>query len=364
MGRSLRGEFSGVVRYTHELTTALAPSLGGELVVLLTRAPDGLDDVAVTKVRAPFPTPNEYLRAFWEQTIVPGQVHRLGPDVYHSPNYILPLALRCPTVVTVHDLHFLDASLHRLRSHLYLSVLTHRAVRMATRVICVSPETKAALAEWVPEAEAKSRVVSEGVSSRFRPAADEEVTAFRRRHALERPIVLFVGTVEPRKNLPRLVRAFSSAVVEANAPHELVIVGGRGWRDGPVWEAVEQSPVRHRIRALGYVPDADLPAAYTAADVFAFPSLAEGFGLPPIEAMACGTATLTSSASAVCELVGNAAHSVEAADTEAIARGLRLLITDRSVRERLATAGRRRAAQFSWSKVAAETLEVYREVAA
>jgi glycosyltransferase involved in cell wall biosynthesis len=363
MGRSLRGQFNGVVRYTHELTSALAPTLGNELIVLLTRAPDGLDGLSVTRVRAPFPTPNEYARALWEQTIVPAQVSRFAPDVYHSPNYILPLAIRCPTVVTVHDLHFFDVSLHRRRSHLYLSFLTTRAVRMATRVICVSDDTRDALVERFPEVAAKVRVVSEGVNERFRPASQDEILGFRRRHGLNRPMVLFVGTVEPRKNIPRLVRAFSHAVTSGDLPHELVLVGGDGWKNDAVWAAIDSSSARERIRVLGYLDEAELRAAYSAADVFAFPSLGEGFGLPPIEAMACGTPTLTANTGAIPEIVGDAAWTVEPTDTEALSDALLRLLKSASERERLATAGRQRAAQFSWSAVAAATLEVYREVA-
>ena len=156
----------------------------------------------------PFPTPNEYLRALWEQTVVPAEVARLRPDVYHSPNYILPVAVRCPTVVTIHDLFFLDAALHRLRSHLYLSVLATQAIRRATRIICVSAYTRECLLERFPEAGSRVRVVGEGVDQRFRPPRKDEVAHAREAIGIERPYVLFVGTVEPRKNLPRLIRAF------------------------------------------------------------------------------------------------------------------------------------------------------------
>jgi glycosyltransferase involved in cell wall biosynthesis len=364
MGRSLRGRFTGVVRYTDELVRALAARADTDVAVFVTRADDGLDGVRVERLRAPYPTPNEYLRALWEQSVVPRAVGRLRPDVYHSPNYILPLALRCPTVVTIHDLAFLDAGLHRLRSHIYLSVLTALSLRKATRVICVSESTRHDLVRFFPHAAEKARVIGEGVDGRFRPASIAEVTAFRARHALTAPYILFVGTIEPRKNLTRLIDAYGVMLDSTGAPHELVIAGQRGWKDGAVWEAHLASRHRHRIRALGYLPDDELAAAYTGADVFAYPSLYEGFGLPPLEAMACGAPVLTSRTSSLPGVVGDSALLVEPRDTAALAAGLARLVCDPTERVRLRAKGVERAAGFRWERVAERTVEVYAEAAA
>ncbi len=364
MGRSLRGRFSGVVRYTDQLVRALGPILGDDLTVFLTRASDGLDGVPMHRVRAPFPTPNEYVRAFWEQTIVPVEVARLRPDVYHSPNYILPLAVGCPTVVTVHDLFYLDSSLYRLRSHVYLTVLANMAIRRATRVICVSDYTRQALARRFPAAADKVRVVGEGVDARFRPASSGAIADFRERLGLGFPYVLFLGTIEPRKNLAPLIRAFERAVASARLPHHLVIAGAAGWKDGPVWSAYESSGIRDRIHLIGYLSEDDLPTAYSAADVFAYPSHAEGFGLPALEAMACGTAVLTSNTSALPEVVGESGLLVDPLDEEALARGLQRLLCDRAEREARSESGIARAATFNWSRVAEQTMAVYAEAAA
>lgn len=363
MGRSLRGRFSGVVRYTFELVQALEPRLGSALTVFLTRAPDGLDGLGVSVMRAPFPTPNEYARALWEQSVVPLQVARLRPDVYHSPNYILPLALNRPSVVTIHDLAYLDRSIHRLRSHLYISRLGALAVRKATRVICVSAYTRDQLLRIYPAAEAKVRVVGEGIDERFHPAGPDEVEAVRRRHGLERPYLLFVGTVEPRKNLARLIQAFGHAVRRSGLPHELVLAGGRGWKDAAIYDAWGASAVKDRIRFLGYVADGDLPPLYSGAEVLCYPSLEEGFGLPPLEAMACGTPVLTSDRSALPEVTGEAALLVDPLDEEAIACGLERLGTSGGLRSDLARRGLERAARFRWDRVATETLAVYTEAA-
>jgi glycosyltransferase involved in cell wall biosynthesis len=363
MGRSLRGQFVGVSRYTHELVTSVADQMLAPPTVFLTRARDGLDGVRIRRVRAPFPTPNEYARAVWEQTVVPAQVARLAPAIYHSPNYILPLGLRCPSVVTVHDMAFLDRSLHRLRSHLYLSLLATAAIHKASRIICVSEFTRQRLIERFPSVAWKTRVVREGVRPSFRPQCDRAVERFRQRFGLKDPYVLFVGTIEPRKNLPRLIRAFSAAVGGHAFPHRLVIVGGSGWKNSEVHCAYADSNVRERIHFAGYVDDSELPAAYTGADAFLYPSLHEGFGLPPLEAMACGTPVITSDATSLPEVVGEAAITVNPHDTDALTCALQRVLGDRSLREALSAAGRERASSFTWETAAAQTIDVYKEAA-
>ena len=363
MGRSLRGQYSGVVRYTHELVTALAPRIGRDLTVFVTQAPDGIEDLGVNRVRAPFPTPNEYARAAWEQAVVPLEVSRLQPDVYHSPNYILPLALRRPAVVTVHDLFYLEPDLHRLRSRLYLTALATHAISSARRVICVSNSTGDRLLRRHPKAEHVIRVVPEGVDPRFRPVETDGVQRVREKLGLHQPYVLFVGTIEPRKNLDRLIRAFSLAACRSGLPHDLVIAGGRGWKDVAIQAALEASPVKGRIRFTGYVDDADMPALYAGADLFVFASLDEGFGLPPLEAMACGTAVVASRAGSLPEVLGEAARLVDPHDEEEIAAAVVETLGDASTRSALIAAGLERAARYDWNAAADATIAVYEEAA-
>lgn len=363
MGRSLRGQMSGVVRYTHELTTALAALVPDELTVFVTQADDGLDDLPIRRIRAPFRTRTEYTRALWEQTVVPYEVARLRPSVYHSPNYILPLALRCPTVVTVHDLAFLDSSLHRLRSHIYLSTLTTLAIRKADRIVCVSRHTYEQLIERFPAAASRARIVSEGVGPAFTRRDDAAVAAFRQRHGLPERYILFVGTFEPRKNLARLVDAYEKAVRATDAPDALVLCGGSGWKNDDVFARINQSPVRSRIKVLGYLPDDELAAAYSGCSLFAYSSLSEGFGLPPVEAMACGAPVLTADAGALPETTDGAALLVDPRAADAIADGLIRLLTDDELRSRLVAAGAVRARELSWDAVARRTLEIYAEIA-
>jgi glycosyltransferase involved in cell wall biosynthesis len=235
---------------------------------------------------------------------------------------------------------------------------------MASRIICVSSYTGERLAERFPATRDRIRVIGEGVDDRFRPQPEGAVRSFRDSYALDRPYVLFVGVLEPRKNLDRLVRAYELAVARTGAPHLLVLIGAIGWKQEAALRAIEQSPLSDRIRLLGYVPERHLPAAYSGADAFLYPSLHEGFGLPPLEAMACGVPVLTSNVTSLPEVVGDAAICVDPSDVEAIAWELERLLSDTALRAQLAARGLRRAQEFCWDKVAERTMAVYEEAAA
>jgi glycosyltransferase involved in cell wall biosynthesis len=363
MGRSLRGQMSGVVRYTHELVSALGRLAPNQITVLVTRAPDGLDGLPVRRIRAPFITASEYSRAAWEQLIVPMEMSRLRPDVYHSPNYIVPVALRCPVVVTVHDTLFLDRELQRLKSHLYLRALTAMAVKKADRIICVSRHTLEAFATHFPHAAPRACLVGEGVSPGLAPSDPLEVQRFRDAHGLPDRYLLSVGTFEPRKNLARLVAAYERSVCLTDAPDHLVLCGGAGWKNAEMFERIERSPLRERIHVVGYVAEDDLAAAYTGCSLFVYPSLAEGFGLPPVEAMACGAPVVTSNTSSLPETVGDAARLVDPFEVESIADGIVELLSDEILRKTYVEAGFARAAELSWDAVAARTLAIYKDIA-
>jgi glycosyltransferase involved in cell wall biosynthesis len=362
MGRSLRGQMSGVVRYTHELVSALGRRCPEDLTVFVTQADDGLDGLPLQRVRAPFKTPTEYHRAVWEQTMVPRDLRRLRPDVFHSPNYIVPLASGTPMVVTVHDTGFLDRRVHRLRSHLYLTVLTTAAVHKAARIICVSTPTYVDFCDRFPRAADRARVVTEGVNPRFRPADAMAIDRVRAAYGLPERYILFVGTFEPRKNLTRLVAAYERTIAATDAPDHLVLAGGAGWKNNDVFARIAASELRERIRVLGYVDDDDLPPLYSGCSLFAYPSVLEGFGLPPVEAMACGVPVVTSATSALPETVGDAACLVDPADDASIADGMSRVLTDDGYAKELVESGCARAADMTWEAVAEKTLAVYEEV--
>lgn len=365
MGRSIRPNPSGVGRHVRNLVATLTDVLPARsLIVFLTRdAPYPLN-ARIREVRAPFPTPNEYVRAFWEQTIVPLQAVALGVDVYHSPNYILPAALPRPGIVTVHDLAYLHPRLHRLTSHLYLTTLTALALHRASAIIAVSEWTRRSLEARYPRTVGRVEVIYQGLDPEFRVPTADEVRAFRDRHGLDFPYLLFVGTIEPRKNLVRLIAAFEQAVDAAALPHHLVLIGATGWKTAEIDRTLMQSPRRDRIHRLGYVPETELPLWYAGATLFVYPSLEEGFGLPPLEAMSCGTPVITANRSALPEVVGDAAKLVNPLDVEELTGAIVEVLGDQILAQRLAEAGRRRAGRFDWSDAARRHVALYERISA
>ena len=358
MGRSMRPPLTGIGRYTRNLVTHLAPLVSPEsLTLFVTRESDILHAPGIRTVAAPLPTPHEAFRAAWEHSVVPYQALRTGLDVYHSPNYTLPLILGCASVVTVHDLAFLDPRFHNRRLQLYLRLLTKRSLKAATRVIAVSEYTKRQVEERYPFIAGKVSVVYSGLDPSFLP---EEAPASSQSNG-RRPYILFVGSVEPRKNLPRLIRAFERAVQGSGLPHELVLCGPWGWRYDNVIAALDRSPVRDRIRRVGYMPSNELRELYAHADLLAYPSLDEGFGFPILEAMSTGTPVVTADRGAPPEISGGAAVTVDPTSVSAITEALERVLTDRALATELAEKGRLRAGQFSWKRAAEQTLAVYQE---
>lgn len=287
-----------------------------------------------------------------------------GLDVFHLGEFHFPRDVGIPAVATVHDL----TTLLLPEQHVWLNRALHaRRLRWirehAARIIVVSESTGRDLTRLLEISPERTVRIYEarGHDSGEPPAG--QVHEARARHGLgEKPYVLSVGTLEPRKNHERLVRAFSELSPQFDDVH-LAIAGGEGWRADGIRQAVEESSAPNRIRLLGPVPGRDLQALYSGARVFALPSLYEGFGLPVLEAMACGTPVLTSDVSSLPEVAGDAALLVDPHSTDAIRDGLERLLGDESLRGRLARRGRERERRFTWRRTAEETMAVYRGVA-
>jgi glycosyltransferase involved in cell wall biosynthesis len=189
-----------------------------------------------------------------------------------------------------------------------------------------------------------------------------QLQAVRERYQLPELFVLFVGTIEPRKNLGRLISAYAEMRRQTGLPHGLILSGGKGWLSDDIYEQVKREGLEEDVRFPGFVDDADLPAIYTLADLFAFPSLYEGFGLPPLEAMACGTPVIASRNSSLPEALGAAPLYVDAEDTDGLADAMARVLGDATLRVRLADLGRAQAARFTWDRAAGQLLDAYRQV--
>jgi glycosyltransferase involved in cell wall biosynthesis len=354
MARSLRRPVTGIGRYTHALASAVSEQVGPQNFTLFLTREAAATGISAQQVVCPVPTPHESLRALWEHTFVPLEVKRRAIDVYHSPNYTLPLNLPCAGVVTVHDLAFMEPNFHKTRLRLYLRLLTGISLRRAAKIIAVSEYTKHQIEQRFPRVRGRVSVVYSGLQPRFLAPQDSG-------HRLHlRPYVLFVGSVEPRKNLPRLVRAWERAVTANNLPHDLVLCGPIGWRYDASLNAIQNSPLRERIHQVGFVPETDLPHWYAGADLLLYPSLDEGFGFPVLEAMAAGTPVVSSDCSAIPEVAGDAAVLVNPKSVNAIADAITSVLTDQRLASDLIDRGRERASRFTWESAALETLAVYR----
>jgi glycosyltransferase involved in cell wall biosynthesis len=283
-------------------------------------------------------------------------------DLFHSPDFVLPPVSRALSVLTVHDLAFLlypECAEANLRA--YLERAVPRSARRADFIVADSENTRNDVICLLGVPPEKVAVVPGGVEASFRPVEDPaRLTELRDRLRLgAAPFILSVGLIEPRKNLPVLFDAYRALRDRKQLPHLLVVAGNRGWLSADTIEHAQRSPYRDDIRFVGFVSEGDLPVLYSAAAAFAFPSLYEGFGLPPLEAMACGTPTVVSRASSLPEVAGDAALQVDPRDVEELAAALELLVLDDLLRADLRARGLQRARDFSWPAAARKQLDVY-----
>ncbi len=286
-------------------------------------------------------------------------------DLLHV-TYNAPPLSPCPTVVTIHDISFEHyPQFFSPRDRLILKTLVPLSARRAAHVLTVSQHAKREIVERYGLSPDKVTVTYEAAGEQFRPIGDPaSLQAVRAKYAIpDGPFVLALGNLQPRKNIARLVEAFAAVsrndISSRNVISYLVIAGKAQWRESEVHQAVQRAGLTGRVLFPGYVDDADLPALYSAATVFVYPSLYEGFGLPPLEAMACGTPVISTNAASLPEVVGDAALLVEPTDTGALAQALHDVLTQPALVADLRQRGLRRAAQFSWDRCAAETLAVY-----
>src|SRR5712691_11240902 len=307
-----------------------------------------------------------WLTIMWHRAKVPLPADWLsGPvDLYHSPDFVLPPLRHARGILTVHDLAFLmrpDCADERLRA--YLEGVVPRSVQRADFIVADSENTRNDLVVLLGVAPAAIAVVPGGVEPRFLPVTDPELLrrARQRLGVGDTPFVLAIGVIEPRKNLNRLMDAFLALKQRGKVPADLklVLAGGKGWLFDGIFEHHAASPVRDDILLPGFVPDELLPAIYSAAEVLAFPSLYEGFGLPILEAMACGTPVVASRSSCLPEVAEGAALMVEPTDVDGLTSALEQVLTDAQQRARLIEQGRQRVSKYTWRVAAERLLEVY-----
>lgn len=307
--------------------------------------------------RTGWPTARPLGRIAWEQLAQPIAARQSRLDLLHVTAYVSPLVAATPTVVTIHDLSFLRSpDSFRFANRTYLSLFTGLSCQRARRVIAVSEHTKKDVMKVYGIPADKIDVVYSGLDPEIVRPPETELIAFRKRHGLPDKFILYLGTIEPRKNLSTLIRAYAKV---RPAGVKLVCAGGRGWMYEDVFQTVEELRLSRDVIFPGFLPSDDLPFWYSAAQIFVYPSTYEGFGLPVIEAMACGVPTITTNASSLPEAAGDAALLVPPDDTSALAEALARLLADDSLQVELAERGLRQAARFTWEDAARNTAWVY-----
>jgi glycosyltransferase involved in cell wall biosynthesis len=359
--QSTLGPRAGVGRYTKMLAEHLGPTRGPHQLVLFhfdfrgRGAPFFVEGATSRRVRW---IPGRAAQYAWKTLGWPPYEWFAGSaDVYHFPNFIRPPLARGASVVTIHDVAFLRyPETLEARNLAYLRAHIRETARRANAIITVSEFTAREIVDLLGVPAAKLHAIPSGLDPAMHRPPDEAVRALRRRLDLTRPYLLAVGTLEPRKNYPFLIEVFERLT---KFDGDLVIAGRRGWKYQPILDRIERSPRRTRIRLLENLDEADLPALYGGAELFVLPSLYEGFGFPPIEAMACGTPAVVSTGGALAETCGDGALVLDAIDAGRWASEIAALLRAPDARDALRRRGAERAARFKWTETARRTWAVY-----
>ncbi|MBO0859189.1 MAG: glycosyltransferase family 4 protein [Chloracidobacterium sp.] len=284
-------------------------------------------------------------------------------DLFHGTNYCVPVFAPCPTVVTIHDLSLFTQSHTHIKANVRRGKLSMPIMaRRASRIIAPSEWTKREVIEKLRVSPEKVRVIYEAARDEMKPLPPPTCQRVLAKYRIRNPYLLYVGTIEPRKNLLTLIRAYDELLRTTTLRPQLVLAGGRGWLCDEIFKLVEDLKLRDQITFTGYVNGADLPALYSTAEAFIYPSFYEGFGLPPLEAMACGTPVITSDVSSLPEVVGKAGLTHSPTDTRALTEAIVKLLGDDTTRQHFKREGLKQAAKFSWERAARETQSVYVEV--
>lgn len=316
--------------------------------------------ISIPVSRSRVSTRSPWRRILWEQTVLPFVVQRLGASLLHGPAFAGPLVCACPQVITVHDLSFLrHPEFFRRGNQLYLGMITGLACRHAAAVIAVSDFTAREVVALLGVPSERVVTIHPGVAPRFHPIPEADVARFRAKKGLPDRYILYLGTLEPRKNLLRLVRAFSHI---CDPGLHLILAGAQGWSCEGIFAEVERLGLKERVHFPGFVPAGEQAFWYSAARVFAYVSTYEGFGMPVVEALACGVPTVTASTTSLPEAGGQSVIAVPPDDEAAIADALDRVVSDNSLWREMRDRGIVHAAGFTWEQTAVRTAAVYRQV--
>ena len=369
-GYPLSEPLTGIGHYTLELACALARNFPRDEFELVSPKPfnpavsGGIQRESIPNLRL-IQAKSSSLRGHWWSVGLPMYVRRARFDLFHGTNFEVPLWKRRRTVLTIHDLStLLYPETHRAsavrRARLRLPI----AAKITDAIITPTETVRQEVCERLKVKPGKVTAIHEAPRRTFSPMTKEETVAIRKRLRVEDEFLLFVGTLEPRKNLLTMMRAFEEVINRTSVRPQLVIAGGEGWLIDETLSFINSASLKDRILLTGYLNDEDLRALYSSCRAFVYPSLYEGFGLPPLEAMACGAPVIASRIAALQETLGDAAILIEPLDVQTLSRTIIEVLRDERRRAAMGEAGIKHAAKFSWDKAAMLTHELYAKVLA
>jgi len=362
------GKVGGTETYLHNLLRNLAMiDRENEYIIFTNKENSGIFEIsqgnfkeALCPIKATF----RPARIFWEQFILPLQVSKYNIDVLYSAGYTAPVIIPCSSVVTIHDMNYFyyPEDFSRL-SALFLKVLVPIAAKRVDKIITVSNNSKKDIVKILKVPESKVCVTYEAGKIVSLPEEKVRGKKLEKDYRNDKKFILTVSASHPHKNLPRLVEAYNILYKKYQIKHQLIMVGIKGRAHHLLTKSIKKLSLGERVKFIGWVSREDLSLLYLNADLFVFPSLFEGFGLPILEAMSCGVPVITSNYGAMAEVAGEAALLVDPYNIDEIAEAMYKVLTDKNLRENLIKKGLERAKQFSWEKTAKETLKIYKEVA-
>ncbi|WP_035141291.1 glycosyltransferase family 4 protein [Flavobacterium daejeonense] len=347
-GLQLGKQNSGVQYYTEYLLKALQQikSLDFEFDILENNSINGKGGSSLKRI-------------FFEFFLLKFYIKKSHVNLYHSPHYILPNRFKIPAIVTIHDLITLDfPDLCKYQSVFYFNFFLKKTIHNAEIIIAVSHTVKKDIIRHFDVDAHKIRVIYLGIDPIFKRTIDIHIL---KKYNLPEKYILFVGNIEGKKNLTSLLLAFNELINQNKIEHKLVLVGKKGWKNKSVYKTISKYNLKQYILFTGYVPKKDLPVIYSMSDLFVFPSIYEGFGIPPLEAMACGIPVIVSNQGASPEICGDACLLVNPYDTHEMAKSIEMLLNNKELRQNKINLGLERVKQFNWEKTAKETLKVYEE---
>ena len=343
------GEKTGFGFYVENLTRALQKTAEGDQFKLL--LPDQTEDLS---------TPGRW---WWDQVTVPRLARRAQVDLLHQPAFSVPMFYAGKKIVTIHDVISLFHTNIPFFSRQFYSKWMPFSYHFADHFITISEHSKRDIHQKLGIANDRITVIYLAADEEYhRPVSREKIDQVVQKYHIEGPYLLNVGTINPRKNLEFLVQVFAEAKKTHHLPHRLVLTGKKGWHYDALFRLVKDLKLTEDVLFTGYVGDTDKPALYHGADLFLFPSIYEGFGLPPLEAMSFGTPVISSNTSSLPEVIGDGGISLSPSDHGAWVQAIMQVITDPKLHGQLAEKGRAQAKKFSWNRCAAETLQVYHTV--